>query len=127
MEKQFEQLMMYYTQLKEMAIQIARMLEKESYNDALTMLKNRKRVVRELGLILRYIELTDEQKQTVENIKKEIQEIELENIKKLQKDMEDVKYELDIASSKVRFRNKYNPYEVEQASGNVIDTRDNEG
>lgn len=109
-----------------MAVEIAGMLEKEAYNDALTMLNHRKRVVRELGLILRYIEMSDEQKQTVDNIKKEILEIEGNNIKKLQKDMEDVKYELDIASSKVRFRNKYNPYEVEQASGNVIDMKDNE-
>ncbi len=126
MEKQFEQLMLYYNQLKAMAVEIAGMLEKEAYNDALTMLNHRKRVVRELGLILRYIEMSDEQKQTVDNIKKEILEIEGNNIKKLQKDMEDVKYELDIASSKVRFRNKYNPYEVEQASGNVIDMKDNE-
>ncbi len=126
MEKQFEQLMMYYDRLKEMAFQIAVMLEKESYNEALTMLNHRKYVVKELGLILKYIELTDEQKQTVENIKKEILEQEAKNIQKLQTDMEDVKYELDIASSKVKFRNKYNPYEAELASGNVIDTLDNE-
>lgn len=109
-----------------MAFQIAVMLEKESYNEALTMLNHRKYVVKELGLILKYIELTDEQKQTVENIKKEILEQEAKNIQKLQTDMEDVKYELDIASSKVKFRNKYNPYEAELASGNVIDTLDNE-
>ncbi len=126
MEKQFQQLMMYYNQLKEMAIQISRMLEKELYNDALTMLNHRKRVVTELGLILRYLKMTTKQKQIVEKIKKEILEIEGQNIQKLQKDMEDVKYELDIVSSKVKFRNKYNPYEAEQASGNVIDTRDNE-
>ena len=126
MEKQFQQLMMYYNQLKEMAIQISRMLEKELYNDALTMLNHRKRVVTELGLILRYLKMTTKQKQIVEKIKKEILEIEGQNIQKLQKDMEDVKYELDIVSSKVKFRNKYNPYEAEQSSGNVIDTRDNE-
>ena len=127
MEKQFQQLMMYYNQLKEMAIQVSRMLEKESYNDALTMLNHRKRVVKELGLILKYLKMTDKQKEIVENIKKEILEIEAANIQRLQTDMEDVKYELDVVSSKVRFRNKYNPYEAEQASGNVIDTRDNEG
>ena len=126
MEKQFQQLMMYYNQLKEMAIKISRMLEKELYNDALTMLNHRKRVVTELGLILRYLKMTTKQKQIVEKIKKEILEIEGQNIQKLQKDMEDVKYELDIVSSKVKFRNKYNPYEAEQSSGNVIDTRDNE-
>lgn len=127
MEKQFQQLMMYYNQLKEMAIQVSRMLENESYNDALTMLNHRKRVVKELGLILKYLQMTDKQKEIVENIKKEILEIEAANIQRLQTDMEDVKYELDVVSSKVRFRNKYNPYEAEQASGNVIDTRDNEG
>ena len=118
--------MLYYNQLKEMAIQIAVMLEKESYNDALTMLNNRKRVVREMGLIERYLELNSKQKKIVENIKKEIREIEAKNIQKLQTDMEDVKYELDIVSAKVKFRNKYNPYEAEQASGNVINIKDNE-
>ncbi len=126
MEKQFEQLMLYYNQLKEMAVQISVMLEKESYNDALTMLNNRKRVVREMGLIERYLELNPKQKKVVEDIKKEIMEIEAKNIQKLQTDMEDVKYELDIVSAKVKFRNKYNPYEAEQATGNVINIKDNE-
>ena len=126
MEKQFEQLMLYYNQLKEMAVQISVMLEKESYNDALTMLNNRKRVVREMGLIERYLELKKKKKKVVEDIKKEIMEIEAKNIQKLQTDMEDVKYELDIVSAKVKFRNKYNPYEAEQATGNVINIKDNE-
>ncbi len=126
MEKQFDQLMLYYNQLKEMALQIAVMLEKESYNEALTMLNNRKRVVREMGLIERYLQLTSKQKKIVDNIKKEIRDIEAKNIQKLQTDMEDVKYELDIVSAKVKFRNKYNPYEAEQATGNVINIKDNE-
>ena len=126
MEKQFEQLMLYYNQLKEMAVQISVKIKKESYNDALTMLNNRKRVVREMGLIERYLELNPKQKKVVEDIKKEIMEIEAKNIQKLQTDMEDVKYELDIVSAKVKFINKYNPYEAEQATGNVINIKDNE-
>ena len=59
-------------------------------------------------------------------IEKEIRVLETANIQKLQKDMEDVKYELEVVSSKVRFRHKYNPYELESKSGNVIDTKDND-
>jgi hypothetical protein len=123
---QFEQLMMYYTQLKNMADDMKKMLEKESYNEALTMLNHRERVVKELKLMMSYIELTPAQRKEVDAIREELRVQEAENIEKLQKDMEDVKYELDIVSSKVRFRHKYNPYELEAKSGNVVDTVDGE-
>lgn len=126
MQGQFEQLMMYYTQLKNMADDMKKMLEKESYNEALTMLNHRERVVKELKLMMNYIELTPAQRKEVDAIREELRVQEAENIEKLQKDMEDVKYELDIVSSKVRFRHKYNPYELEAKSGNVVDTVDGE-
>lgn len=126
MQGQFEQLMMYYTQLKNMADDMKKMLEKESYNEALTMLNHRERVVKELKLMMSYIELTPAQRKEVDAIREELRVQEAENIEKLQKDMEDVKYELDIVSSKVRFRHKYNPYELEAKSGNVVDTVDGE-
>ncbi len=126
MNGQFEQLMLYYNQLKSMAEQVRTMLANESYNDAITMLNHRERVVKELMLMLNYMELTPTQQQIVDRLKEEIKVIEAENIAKLQKDMEDVKYELDVVSSKVRFRHKYNPYETGNAKGNVIDTKDNE-
>ena len=109
-----------------MALHIKVMLEKESYNEAITMAQNRERVVREMSLIHNYIELTPEQKKVVEEIKKEIQELDVANMEKLAKDMEEVKYELDIVSSQVRFNRKYNPYQKEATSGNVVDTTDNE-
>lgn len=124
MHNQFNQLMLYYNQLKGMAEELTVMLANESYNEALTMLNNRERVVKELNLILKYIVLTEAQQKTVEAIKEEIRTMEAANIEKLQKDMEDVKYELDVVSSKVRFRHKYNPYEIEAKSGNVVDTKD---
>ena len=126
MQGQFEQLMMYYTQLKNMADDMKKMLEKESYNEALTMLNHRERVVKELKLMMSYIELTPAQRKEVDAIREELRVQEAENIEKLQKDMEDVKYELDVVSSKVRFRHKYNPYELEAKSGNVVDTMDGE-
>ena len=126
MENQFNQLMLYYTQLRNMAQELKTMLENEAYNDAITMLNNRERVVRELKLILNYISLSPAQQEIVDEIKEEIRVLETANIQKLQKDMEDVKYELEVVSSKVRFRHKYNPYELESKSGNVIDTKDND-
>ena len=126
MENQFNQLMLYYTQLRNMAQELKTMLENEAYNDAITMLNNRERVVRELKLILNYISLTPAQQKIVDEIKEEIKALETTNMQKLEKDMEDVKYELEVVSSKVRFRHKYNPYELESKSGNVIDTKDND-
>lgn len=126
MQGQFEQLMLYYNQLKGMAEELTIMLANEAYNEALTMLHNRERVVKELNLVLKYVVLTEAQQKIVDEIREEIKTMEAANIQKLQKDMEDVKYELDIVSSKVRFRHKYNPYELESKSGNVVDTKDND-
>ena len=126
MDTQYNQLMLYYTQLKNMAEELKILLEKEAYNEAITMLNNRDRVLKELSLILKFIELTPKQKKEVNKIKAELKELESENMEKLKKDMEDLKYELDIVSSKVRFRHKYNPYESERKTGNVVDTKDNE-
>ena len=126
MDSQFNQLMLYYTQLKSMGEELKIMLENGSYNEAITMLNNRERVVRELSLIMHYIKLTPSQKQAIEEIREEVKQLETANMEKLKKDMEDLKYELDVVSSKVRFRHKYNPYEQESKSGNVIDTKDNE-
>lgn len=125
LKSQFEQMLLYYNQLKNMALEIQGMLERESYNEAITMSNHRERVYRELSLMLNYIILTPEQQDQIDVLKKEIQELDEANLKKLLKDMEDVKYELDVVTSKVRFRHKYNPYESEGATGNVVDTRDN--
>ena len=126
MENQFNQLMLYYTQIRNMAQELKVMLENEAYNEAMTMLNNRERVVKELKLMLNYVTLTPAQKKIVNEIKEEIKVLETENMQKLEKDMEDVRYELEVVSSKVKFRHKYNPYELESKSGNVIDTKDNE-
>ena len=109
-----------------MALHIKVMLEREAYNEAITMAQNRERVVREMSLILNYIDLTPEQKKVVEEISAEIKELDTANMEKLAKDMEEVKYELDIVSSQVRFNRKYNPYQKGEASGNVVDTTDND-
>lgn len=93
-EQQFQQLMMLYTQLKNGALEIARMLETEDYDSAITMIKQRESVFQNCNAIKRYLEYTPEQKKVADKLYNEIKELEEKNIKTLQEGMETVKAEL---------------------------------
>ena len=61
-EQQFQQLMMQYQQLKNGALEIARLLEAEDFDSAITMIKQREAVFLSCKTIRRYLELTPLQK-----------------------------------------------------------------
>lgn len=93
-EQQFQQLMLLYQQLKNGALEIARMLETEDYDSAITMIKQRESVFKNCATIKRYLEYTPEQKKEADKLYNEIKELELKNIKTLEAGMETVKAEL---------------------------------
>lgn len=93
-EKQFEQLMLQYTQLKNGSEDISRMIDIEDFDSAITMLKNREQTFLSCKCIRKYLELTPVQEKELNTILDEIRSCELENIKKLEKGMENIKTEL---------------------------------
>ena len=93
-EKQFEQLMLQYNQLRNGAEDISRMIDKEDFDTAITMIKNREQLFLSCKCILKYLELTPVQQKELDNILDEIRTLEMQNIKKLEKGMENVKNEL---------------------------------
>ena len=56
-DKQFEQLMLQYNQLKNSAIDIARMIKNEDFDSALTMINSREGVFLSCKCIRKYLEL----------------------------------------------------------------------
>ena len=93
-EKQFEQLMLQYTQLKNGAEEIRRMIENEDYDSAITMIKARESVFLNCKCMRKYLELTPVQEKELETMLDELRELELSNIKYLEKGMENVQTEL---------------------------------
>lgn len=93
-EQQYEQLLMQYQHLKQGAEDIAQMIDNEDFDSAITMIKSREPLFLNCKCIRNYLELTPVQKKEIDKIVNEIKKLELGNIKKIQKGMEEVQQEL---------------------------------
>ena len=67
-EKQFEQLMLQYTQLKNGSEDIARMIDNEDYDNALTLIKSREQLFLSCKCIRNYLELTPVQQKELDTL-----------------------------------------------------------
>ena len=117
-EQQYEQLMMQYRQLKNGAIDIARLLEKEDFDSAINLTKMRESIFLSCKTIRRYLELSPEQQVEVDKIFNEIKELELKNINTLEKSMEDVKSELTRTQKVQKLNKAYRSNE--NAQGTIV-------
>ena len=106
-EQQFQQLMLQYQQLKNGAEEIARLLEVEDFDSAITMIKLREAVFLSCRTIRRYLELTPEQKKEANKLYNEIKELEQKNIETLEKSMEFVKSELNRTQTVLKLNKAY--------------------
>ena len=106
-EKQFEQLMMQYTQLKNGSEDIARMIDNEDFDNAITMIKNREQLFLSCKCMRKYLELTPVQQKELETLLDEIREQELKNMKKLEQGMEAVQLELKKSQQSQKIQQAY--------------------
>ena len=67
-DKQYEQLILQYTQLKNGAIDIRKMIENEDFDSALTMVKLREEVFLSCKCMRKYLELTPEQEKNLNEL-----------------------------------------------------------
>ena len=121
-EKQFEQLMLQYNQLKNGAEDISRMIDNEDFDNAITMIKGREQLYLNCKCIRSYLELTPVQQKELDEILDEIRGLELKNIKKLEKGMDDVQLELKKTQTTEKFQNIYenNP----DSAGSIINIQE---
>ena len=106
-EQQFEQLILQYNQLKNGAEDISKMLDEEDYDGAITMLKSRESLFLSCKNMRRYLELTPVQQKEADDLADEVRELELKNIKKLEKSMDEVKLELVKAQKNQKIHQAY--------------------
>lgn len=121
-EKQFEQLMLQYTQIKNGSLDIARMIENEDFDSAITMIKSREDIFLNCKCMRRYLDLTPVQQKELDILLDEIRELELKNIKMLEKGMEDVQLELKKSQKSQKIQQAYNMNS--QQSGSILNIQD---
>ena len=121
-EKQFEQLMMQYTQLKNGSEDIARMIDNEDFDNAITMIKNREQLFLSCKCMRKYLELTPVQQKELETLLDEIREQELKNMKKLEQGMDAVQLELKKSQQSQKIQQAYD-FNADQ-SGNILNIQE---
>lgn len=114
--KQFEQLMIQYNQLRNGAYDIKKMLEAENYDSAMTMINNREELFLSCKCMRKYLELTPEQETELNTLLDELRAIELENINLLSKGLGDVQIELRRAQQNEKIQQAYDFDENQKGS-----------
>lgn len=117
-EKQFEQLMMQYNQLKNGSADIRRMIDNEDFDSAITMLKTREELFLNCKCMRKYLELTPVQEKELNTLLDEIRALELENIRILERGMTEVQRELKKTQKNAKIQQAYDFDEGQ--SGSII-------
>jgi len=121
-DDQFEQLMLQYRQLKYGSEEIRRLIEKEDFDSAITMLQTREPVFLNCKCMRKFLELTPEQEQELNDIIKELQESETQNIEYLRNSMDNVKKELQKAQKTEKIQQTY-VYD-DSLNGNIVNVEE---
>ena len=117
-EKQFEQLMLQYNQLKNSAEDISRMIQNEDFDNALTMINSREEIFLSCKCMRKYLELTPAQQKELDLLLDELRNLEMNNIRNLSTRMKEVKQELKTTQQNEKFQQAYNF--DENNKGNII-------
>lgn len=122
-EQQFEQLMLQYNQLKQGSEDISKMIDSEDFDSAITMIKGREQLFLSCKCMQNYLEFTPVQQKQLDTILEEIRTLEMQNIKKLQKNMDAVQAELKKSQQTEKFQQAYDNAQ-EEYSGSIINIQE---
>ena len=117
-EQQFEQLMMQYEQLKNGSEEIKRLIEKEDFDAAMSMIKQRESIFLNCKCMRRYLELTPVQDKQLNDLLEALRESELTNINILNEGLKNIKQELKKTQQREKIQQAYDL--TENQSGSII-------
>ena len=117
-EQQFEQLMMQYEQLKNGSEEIKRLIEKEDFDAAMSMIKQRESIFLNCKCMRRYLELTPVQDKQLNDLLEALRESELTNINILNEGLKNIKQELKKTQQREKIQQAYDL--TENRSGSII-------
>lgn len=121
-EKQYEQLIMQYTQIKNGAEDISRMIDNEDFDNAITMIKGREQLFLSCKCIRKYLELTPVQQKELDALVDEIRGLELINIKKLEAGKDRVQMELKKSQQSQKIQKAYD-FDVD-SKGSIVNLQE---
>ena len=121
-EKQYEQLIMQYTQLRNGSEEISRMIDNEDFDTAITMLKTRESLFLSCKCMRKYLELTPVQQTELDKLLDEIRELEIKNIKKLEAGKDKVHAELKKSQQSQKIQQAYE-FDAD-FSGNIVNVQE---
>lgn len=121
-EKQYEQLMLQYNQLKNGAEDIKRMILNNDFDSALTMIKSREEIFLNCKCMRKYLELTPVQQKALDKLVDDLRELELENIRILSQGMVEVQQELKKSQMNEKFQQAYDFDETQK--GTIINIQE---
>lgn len=115
-EKQFEQLMLQYTQLKNGSEEIRRMIQNDDFDSAITMIKARETIFLNCKCMRKYLELTPVQEKELNALLDELKTLEMENIRIVQAGMAEVQKELKTTLKNEKIQQAYDFDETQKGS-----------
>lgn len=121
-EKQYEQLIMQYTQLRNGSQEISRMIDNEDFDTAITMLKTRESLFLSCKCMRKYLELTPVQQTELDKLLDEIRDLEIKNIKKLEEGKDKVQAELKKSQQSQKLQQAYE-FDAD-SSGNIVNLKE---
>ncbi len=121
-DQQFEQLILQYNQLKNGAEDIARMIENEDFDSAITMIKARESVFLNCKCMRKFLELTEEQEKDLNKLLDELKELEIKNIKTLETNIQIVQQELKKTQQTEKIQQAYDFDENQR--GSIVNIKD---
>lgn len=116
MSKQFEQLELLYKQILTTSNEVKKMIDKEDYESVLMHEKHKTQLVYKVSLVKKTVDLSDEEKSAIENLKTQILKQEKENLDRMKLLRDKTSLELQKENSKDKILNKYEQVEYEKGS-----------
>ncbi len=117
--KDFEQLKILYVQLKNIEIEIEKYINLKEYEEALSKLSYKDLLINKIKTVQKSVKMNDEQKTEIANMKKEVAEISLNNMKILNENKMQVSLILKQEKTINKISKAYDSTIIE--NGNILD------
>lgn len=116
MLKQFEQFKMLYKQLFEVSSEVKTLIEEQNYDEVFFKEKYKNQLIEKISIIKNTLNLSDEEKDIIENLKSQILILDKENLDKMQSLRDETLIALKQEQEKTKITNKYEQIEYEKGS-----------
>ncbi len=121
---QFDQIVLFYNQLINMADEVHELINKELYDLIMDKLSYHDKLFIQIKMAKKCSQLTDEEQQEIDKLEDILRQKEKENIELMQTNMAIVKNELNKLKMKTKIKKAYGQIKHNDEQGSIIDIDD---